>query len=108
MPDLDNAEAFLLDFHARFAGATSDAMSHCARDGRSPYDVLAALVPDTAKPLTVLDLACGDGALLQLRARREQQGLPLVGVDMSPHELERAQQMSLDEASVDCVLCSPA
>jgi SAM-dependent methyltransferase len=123
VPDLDNAEAFLLDFHARFAGATSDAMSHCARDGRSPYDVLAALVPDTAKPLTVLDLACGDGALLQLLARREQQGLHLVGVDMSPHELararanlppqvelrlERAQQLSLDEASVDCVLCSLA
>ena len=64
MPDLDNAEAFLLDFHARFAGATSDAMSHCARDGRSPHDVLAALVPDTAKPLTVLDLACGDGGTL--------------------------------------------
>jgi hypothetical protein len=38
MPDLDNAEAFLLNFHARFAGATSDAMSHCARDGRSPYE----------------------------------------------------------------------
>lgn len=43
------------------------------------------------KPLTVLDLACGDGALLQLLARREQQGLHRVGVDMSLHELERAR-----------------
>jgi len=123
MADLDNAETFLLNFHARFAGATSTAMRHCARDGGSPYDILAALVPDTSEPLTVLDLACGDGALLQLLARRAQPGLRLIGVDMSPHELERArahlpppvdlrleraQQLSLEDASVDCILCNLA
>ena len=66
-------------------------MSHCARDGRSPCDVLEVLVPDT-EPLTVLDLGCGAGALLQLLPRRRQPGLRLIGVDMSPHELKWAPE----------------
>lgn len=70
-------------------------------------------------PRTVLDLACGDGPLLQILSDRGHAGTKLVGVDMSddelsaarevlPHEIrllkERAHELSLDSGSVDYAL----
>lgn len=68
---------------------------------------------------TVLDLACGDGPLLQILNDRGHAATKLIGIDMSdgelsvarrilPHEIrllnERAQEVSLDSGSVDYVL----
>lgn len=117
------AEAYLLDFHARLAGVTSRwfGQSPVQRDGEtadSSYALLEAVVPGGG-PLTVLDLACGDGYLLELLARRKQAGLSLLGLDMSEHELAaararlngaatliqgRAQSLPFGDASVDVVL----
>lgn len=81
-------ESYLIDFHGRRPGATS----HCfgaartEREGQefsSPYAYLADLVPTRGGPLTVLDLACGDGYLLAEFAARRQPGVSLLGVDMS-------------------------
>ena len=117
------AEAYLLDFHARLAGVTSRwfGSSPVQRNGEtaaSSYALLEAVVP-AGGPLTVLDVACGDGHLLELLARRKQPGLSLLGLDMSEHELAaararlngaatlvhgRAQSLPFGDASVDVVL----
>ncbi|NNC07971.1 class I SAM-dependent methyltransferase [Corallococcus exiguus] len=118
------SESYLLDFHARLAGVTSRWFGHAPvqRDEEtapSTYALLEAVVPLDARPLAVLDLACGDGYLLELLARRNQSGLSLMGLDMSEHELVaararlndaatlfqgRAQSLPFGDASVDVVL----
>ncbi|KFE71939.1 class I SAM-dependent methyltransferase [Hyalangium minutum] len=119
-----SAESYLLDYHQRLVGVTARcfARTPVLRDGRtfpSTYALLEAAVPREARPLTVLDVACGDGYLLELLAARQQPGLSLVGLDMSAHELDaarvrlrgaatlhqgRAQELPLADGSVDVVL----
>jgi SAM-dependent methyltransferase len=116
-------ETFLRDFHAQFPGATTQIMARGTSDAGSSYDLLTNEVPVTTASLTVLDLACGDGYLLDLLRRRAHPQLHLIGVDMSEHELqaarqrlgpdvplyhERAQQLSFPDATVDVVLCHMA
>ena len=118
------AEIYLQDFHQRRAGATTTAFAHRpAQAGTvrfdSSYAMLADVVPVVEGPLTVLDLACGDGHLLGLLASRKQAGLRLIGIDMSQGELdaaraslppevdlrnENARALSLQSGSVDCVV----
>lgn len=115
------AESYLQDFHQRHAGATSATFLHFAahagtRVYASSYHLLAACVPETAE--TVLDLCCGDGALLHLLSVRSPT-TNLIGVDFSRGELhaaraalpervmlleQRAQHLGIASASVDCVV----
>lgn len=75
-------EAFLRRFHQERPGGTPTALwDGRGPDGRSGYRWLADEVADRAR---VLDLACGDGALLTLLPSHG------VGVDMSHAELTRA------------------
>lgn len=124
MSALSPAETYLQDFHQRQAGSTSAAFGRLrARSSvaeyASSYAALAACVPASAAPLTVLDLACGDGHLLKLLSDRQQPSLRLIGVDMSQGELdvaratlpkdvellkERAQELPIETGSVDCLL----
>jgi SAM-dependent methyltransferase len=87
-------------FHAANAGAMSKAF---ARGGS--YDRLAALVKDRER---VLDLACGDGALMTRIGRHA------IGIDVSIDELRlarrnvaqaRAQQLPLADLSLDACTC---
>jgi ubiquinone/menaquinone biosynthesis C-methylase UbiE len=118
-PQADEGEAFLKGFHSRHPGATAFALEVPPGE-RSSYDELADLVPRSGGALDVVDLACGDGALLERLHRRQQPALRLTGIDMSPDELaaarrrlpngvefreERAQQLTLADRSVDVVLC---
>lgn len=75
MSGVREREAFLRRFHDTHPGITSRAL---ARAGS--YERLAARVP----PGDVLDLACGDGALLRLLGPRA------VGIDLSRRELATA------------------
>jgi SAM-dependent methyltransferase len=124
MRDLSPAETYLQDFHQRLPGATSAAFAplrarSSVAEYASSYAALAACVPDSVEPLTVLDLACGDGHLLKLLADRPRSSLQLIGVDMSQGELdvartvlpdsvlllnECAQALSVETGSVDCVV----
>jgi SAM-dependent methyltransferase len=121
---LSEVERFLEEFHRRHPSATSSLLGG-ARAGRwrTSYDALLEVVPGGPSPLAVLDLACGDGFLLERLAARRQPGLALLGVDLSAEDLriaearlgpaaalrrERAQAMSLPDASVDVVLCHMA
>ncbi|WP_244097425.1 class I SAM-dependent methyltransferase [Burkholderia cenocepacia] len=118
------AEIYLKDFHRRRAGATRRAYGNRpARSAQaaypSSYHALATRVPNDAMSRTVLDLACGDGPLLQILNDRGHAATKLIGIDISdgelsvargilPHEIrllnERAQELSLDSGSVDYVL----
>ena len=121
MTTLTAAETYLQDFHQRQVGVTSAAFAHLPASsaaGRwaSSYEVLTSLVPAVDTPITVLDLACGNGHLLGLLAARRQPRLQLLGVDMSEAELAaaraalpasvwlqqgRGQALDLPAASVD-------
>jgi len=119
-----DAEAFLRAFHARHAGATAQTLgSGRTRHGLSSYDLLARVVPPSPAPVTVVDLACGDGYLLERLRQRDLPNARLIGIDMSPEELtaarrrlgsgvelllERAQRLPLPDRSVDYLLCHMA
>jgi SAM-dependent methyltransferase len=119
------SEAFLRAFHARHPGATARTMrAGRTQEGLSSYEILARIVPPSPGPVTVVDLACGDGYLLELLADRGLPGVRLVGIDMSEEELaaarrrlgpgraelllERAQRLPLPDQSVDYLLCHMA
>ncbi|MCC8405956.1 class I SAM-dependent methyltransferase [Paraburkholderia sp. MMS20-SJTN17] len=117
-------EAYLKDFHLRQVGTTRRAYSaYAARSGQaeylSSYHALAERVPNDELPRIVLDLACGDGPLLEILSDRDHTATKLIGIDMSDGELvaaravlppnirlinERAQELSLETGSVDYVL----
>ncbi|HYL27383.1 MAG TPA: methyltransferase domain-containing protein, partial [Candidatus Nitrosotalea sp.] len=116
---------FLREWHARYPGMASVAFwyGRIEGDGRSSYALLADDVAATAHTGTVVDLACGDGYLLELLAERLP-GATLIGVDASPEELRlarerlpgenvklvnaRAEALPLADASVDAVVCHMA
>jgi SAM-dependent methyltransferase len=117
-----DAEAFLRAFHRAYPGITARAFARGrADDGRSSYAILADAAGDAlARGQVILDLGCGDGHLLELLVQRGAPADRLVGVDLSADEIdaararerlrgavlrcERAQAMSLPDASVGCVL----
>lgn len=117
-----DAEAFLRAFHRAHPGITTRAFARgWADDGRSSYAILAGAADEAlAAGQVILDLGCGDGYLLDLLAQRGAPAGRLVGVDLSMEEIEaararprlqgavlrceRAQEMSLPDASVGCVL----
>lgn len=89
--------------------------------GRSSYQLLVEQARESGRDAHVLDLACGDGHLLELLQR--QGFLRLTGVDRSPEELARARArlgsgvellcddaraLSLPAGSMDLVLCHMA
>ena len=129
--NLTRTETYLTAFHDANPGATSRAFEAlpvtCGeRTFASTYASLISMLPDAdananadPQPLTVLDLACGDGHLLALlRASRPAGQLELIGVDLSAGELAaarsrlgegaalyrcKAQQLPLASGSVDMV-----
>jgi SAM-dependent methyltransferase len=124
LPALEGSE-FLREWHARFPGATSATFwyGRIAGDGRSSYALLVDDVESLPRAEAVVDLACGDGYLLAMLAER----LPaaeIVGIDMTPEELElarnrhlpqnvrlaggRAEALPLPDAAADAVVCHMA
>jgi SAM-dependent methyltransferase len=116
---------FLCAWHARYAGAASSAFGYGRTEGdaRSSYDLLVDDAAALQHVATAVDVACGDGYLLELLARR----LPsaqIVGIDMTPEELAiargrglsenvrlvtaRAEALPLPDASADAVVCHMA
>lgn len=118
---MSDADTFLLAFHRAHPGCTSEAFGRGRIEGRgSSYDVLADCVPEDVGA-RVLDLACGDGHLMELLTRRGLSVKQLVGVDMSADELAlarqrgalagaslvqgQAQALPLEDGGVAAVLC---
>lgn len=116
---LTAAESFLTDFHDAHPGCTARAFSQSA-SGPTGYERLVATVPPRAR--AVLDLACGDGFLLDALGHGRP-GVARTGVDLSSGELEwahmrlgnhvplhhaRAQDLPFQDAAFDAVLCHMA
>jgi SAM-dependent methyltransferase len=116
---------FLRAWHARHAGAASPAFGYGRIDGaaKSSYELLVDDAAALQHLTTALDVACGDGYLLELLARR----LPsaqLIGIDMTAEELAiardrglpenvrlvtaRVEALPLPDASADAALCHMA
>lgn len=116
-----DSDEFLQSFHSRNPGVTSKvfAQAKICRE-KSSYDLLVDTLPAHGAPLTVVDLECGDGFLLELLGKRHSKKLYLIGVDMSEAELnaakrrlasqevtllcEKAHHLFLSDSSVDYVL----
>lgn len=118
----ESLKEHLLEVHRRNPGFTESCATRCTdEEGKTSYDWLcdAAVDQDSTR---VLDLACGSGVLLSLLRDRIPDATALVGVDMSPAELDLARQRLkgrgivlykgvaqdlafADDASFDTVLC---
>jgi SAM-dependent methyltransferase len=78
---------YLQGWHHRHPGATSAMLDSLTDEtGRNSYEVLAEVIQDGDEP--VLDLACGDGYLLELL----QPNHVCVGMDWNAAELEAASR----------------
>ncbi len=90
-PDAAQVREYYIDFHATRPSATSSAMEMLrTKDGRTSYELLA----DRARscdPSTVLDVGCGDGALLGVVAKRIG-GATLTGIDLAETDLDTARR----------------
>lgn len=82
-------DAYLHGFHAERPGATEQVLSRALNGHHTPYRWLARAV--SARATTVLDVACGAGAMTR---ELERPGRLVVGVDISSAELELAQLRS--------------
>lgn len=91
-PSPEALRAHLIAVHRHNAGFTERVAKRC-RDatGRNSYAWLADAV-DPARHASVLDLACGSGALLELCQSRWGDRVALSGVDMSGEELALARR----------------
>ncbi|MCF7992669.1 MAG: class I SAM-dependent methyltransferase [Thiohalocapsa sp.] len=90
----------LLEVHRQHPGFTEACAARC-RDasGRNSYEWLAEVV-DPVQHRTLLDLACGSGALTALCHERFGGHVALIGVDMSVDELALARRRVPDPVVV--------
>jgi ubiquinone/menaquinone biosynthesis C-methylase UbiE len=91
---LSLSEKFLLNFHKKYPGCTPDSFSRgLTEDGKTSYDLVALVLPThPSNPIKVLDLACGDGALLERISWAQTGQVNLMGLDMSEGELGAARR----------------
>ena len=106
--NLSRAERYRSAFHNANPGLTSRAFEvlPVRRNGlafASTCRSLISALPATDAPLTVLDLACGDGYLLSLLVEGStSQARALIGVDLSAGELGAARSRLGDRAALYC------
>jgi ubiquinone/menaquinone biosynthesis C-methylase UbiE len=112
-------DGYLADYHARHPGITERLLnSSLDRQGRTPYEILAATVAQHAS--SVLDIACGSAPMASAIASVASTAVSYVGIDLSANELLEARAhhpgvpLVLGDAlalpflddSFDVVLCS--
>ncbi|HEY8768663.1 MAG TPA: class I SAM-dependent methyltransferase [Dehalococcoidia bacterium] len=124
-PSEEDWNEHLLEYHRRFPGATPRGLAYYrTSQGSASYDLLVDVAVAAQRQkrgaLRLLDLACGDGYLVELCLQRLGDGARITGVDMSERELSaarerlrghrvslldgKAQDLPLADASVDAVI----
>jgi SAM-dependent methyltransferase len=93
-------EGFLRRFHRRWPGVTARALARGrTAAGGSSYDAIVRAVGPVGggangrADARIVDLGCGDGALLAALVRAGVPASSLVGLDLSEHELARAVEL---------------
>ncbi|HEY9290972.1 MAG TPA: methyltransferase domain-containing protein [Microlunatus sp.] len=82
-------ESYLTDFHARRPGAVEAVLSQATAGDHTPYRWLARAISGPVR--TVLDLACGSGAMSRELASPDR---TVIGIDNSAAELRLASERS--------------
>ncbi len=117
-------EEYLLRAHRAAPGMSSAAFANCRnQNGKNSYEWLAESVSENKDIRQIVDLACGEGYLLEI-LKPQFPTVSLVGIDMSESELElarlkpwgdkvsfcltKAHDTKLETSSVDAVLCHMA
>jgi ubiquinone/menaquinone biosynthesis C-methylase UbiE len=86
-----HSESFLQEFHKKYPSCSSNGFIHgFTEKGLHSYALLVDFLQDTRGAL--LDVACGDGFLLEMFFQQRQSAQELFGIDMSVGELEVAWQ----------------
>ena len=116
---------FLMGVHAKHPGLTELSIGAArTADGLSSYEAFCRFV-NPRPGMAVVDLACGNGPLCEILAKRVGPDGQVVGVDLSEAELRlaadrlrgisnvrlihgAAAQLPLPDASADCVVCHMA
>jgi SAM-dependent methyltransferase len=98
----------LFEVHGRLPGMTSALCSrHATQRGQTSYQLLADTAVVAAQALgrriDVLDLACGDGYLIELCLRQLGGGVTITGVDLSEGEIEAARQRLAGQNARLCI-----
>jgi len=78
---------YLAEFHNQRPGAVEAVLSQAAAGDTTPYRWLARAIPPRVR--TVLDLACGSGAVSRELASADR---TVIGIDLSEAELDLASQ----------------
>jgi trans-aconitate methyltransferase len=102
-PTPDDWNDHLIAFHRAFNDGTASLVSTLrTASGQTSYDVLAARIKALAPTAqSILDVGCGDGALLALLAQTFSPDVALSGVDLCENEIERARKR-VPAASLVC------
>ncbi|CAN5743105.1 hypothetical protein BH23ACT2_BH23ACT2_17930 [soil metagenome] len=91
-------DTYLDEFHARHPGITEDVLTRCTATGENPYEWLVDGVAPSAR---IIDVGCGSGPARPPGARR------WVGLDRSPEELRRAQEVGRTPLSLGDITSLP-
>src|ERR1700722_13449862 len=85
---------YLIAMHKRAPSMTPLAYSkYQTRDGKNSYEILAETLNEFgSRPISFLDLACGDGHLIPYGLKKVAQASQVYGIDMSEGELALARQ----------------
>ena len=123
--ECDTHTRFLMDVHAKHPGLTELSIGAArTADGLSSYEVFCRFV-NPRPGMAVVDLACGNGPLCEILAKRVGADGQVVGVDLSEAELGMAAdrlrgignvrlvhgsaaRLPLPDAAADCVVCHMA
>jgi SAM-dependent methyltransferase len=91
-------DEYLRTFHRDKPRATDEGLvPFRSADGKTPYRLLAdALQSRAGSRVEILDLACGDGRLVEDIVAVAGPAATVTGIDMSEHEIARARQRHPD------------
>jgi ubiquinone/menaquinone biosynthesis C-methylase UbiE len=90
---VSDSESYIQKFHEKHPSCTPLAFASGSTDeGINSYQFLVDVIKTHEKKISVLDLACGDGALSKVLLNKFGTGLELTGIDISRSELQVAKK----------------
>lgn len=130
-PNIEDWNKYLIEAHNKSPSMTPVAFaSYKSKNEQNSYEILSneidkILLSRDQKDISILDLACGDGFLIQYLTSKLREADNIVGIDMSEGELRlarmkyevnsnikfyqaKAQNIPLFDNSIDAIICHMA